>query len=131
MTQGSSAQALTQSADQIEEGPITPSIEEVEANLVALAGASNLPAYTRTRNVRQQFQHAFELIGGIPRLAHWAHSNPDKFYQLYSKLIPAQVTGLDGGAIKVELSWLNSRDTSGRSPPQTFDVTPEPENPNG
>ncbi|MFI5224007.1 MAG: hypothetical protein ACHQX3_07185 [Nitrospirales bacterium] len=115
---------LTASAEQIEEGPITPSIEEVEANLVALASASSLPAYTRTKNVRQQFQHAFELIGGIPRLAHWAHSNPDKFYQLYSKLIPTQVTGEGGGAIKIELSWLNQRDTSGRSPPAIIDIEP-------
>jgi hypothetical protein len=113
---------LTESAQDIEQGPITPSIAEVEENLVALASASKLPEYTRTRNVRLQFQHAFELIGGIPRLAHWAHQNPDKFFQLYSKLIPAQVTGADGGAIKIELGWLNTRDTSGRSLPQTLDA---------
>ena len=106
----------------VDAGPITPSIEEVEANLATLASASTLPAYTKTRNVRQQFQHAFELIGGIPRLAHWAHENPDKFYSLYSKLIPARVEGGDGGAIKIQLSWLNARDTSGRSPGQIIDV---------
>jgi len=109
---------------EVDEGPITPGIYEVEDNLAELAKAPRLPAYTKTRNVRLQFQHAFELIGGIPRLAHWAHANPDKFYQLYSKLIPAQVTGLDGGAIKVELSWLNTRDTSGKSPSQVIDVEP-------
>jgi hypothetical protein len=97
----------------------------VEEVLNVLATSPKLPAYTRSRNVREQFQFAFELIGGIPRLAHWAHANPDKFYQLYSKLIPAQVTGVDGGAIKVELSWLNTRDTSGRqSPSQVIDVIP-------
>jgi len=105
--------------------PPTPCMGAVEENLNALAVSPKLPAYTRTRNVREQFQHAFELIGGIPRLAHWAHCNPDKFFSLYSKLIPAQVTGADGGALQVQLSWLNSRDTSGRSPPQTIDVTPE------
>jgi hypothetical protein len=115
-------EALTSDAEDV--GPITPSIMEVEENLKQLATAPRLPDYVKTRNVRQQFQHAFELIGGIPRLAHWAHTNPDKFYQLYSKLIPAQVTGLDGGAIKVELSWLNTRDTSGRSPPSIIDVEP-------
>lgn len=108
------------------DGPITPTMYEVEANLAELATASRLPAYTKTRNVRLQFQHAFELIGGIPRLAHWAHANPDKFFQLYSKLIPAQVTGLDGGAIKVELSWLNTRDTSGKSPGKIIDVEAQP-----
>ena len=99
----------------------------VEENLAALAETAKLPSYVRTRNVREQFQYAFELIGGIPRLAHWAHANPDKFFSLYSKLIPAQITGEGGGAIKVELSWLNARDTSGRSPPQIIDVSPKPE----
>jgi len=111
-------------AEEIDAGPITPSIAEVENNLNTLALATRLPDYTRTRNVRAQFQHAFELIGGIPRLAHWAHANPDKFYQLYSKLIPAQVTGADGGALKIELSWLNTRDTTGRSPSAVIDVDP-------
>jgi hypothetical protein len=109
---------------EVEGGPITPAMSEVEDNLNALACTPQLPAYTRTRNVRAQFQHAFELIGGIPRLAFWAHANPDKFFALYSKLIPAQVTGADGGAIKIELSWLNTRDTSGRSPPRVIDVDP-------
>ena len=119
--------SLTASADEIDEGPITPTLAEVEANLAALANAPRLPAYTRTRNVRLQFQHAFEIIGGIPRLATWAHQNPDKFYSIYSKLIPARVEGGDGGPIRVELSWLNERDTSGRgrSPPQVIDVDPE------
>ena len=108
-----------------EEGPVTPPMHMVEEVLNALATTPRLPSYTKSRNVREQFQFAFELIGGIPRLAHWAHANPDKFYQLYSKLIPAQVTGADGGAIKVELSWLNARDTSGRqSPGQIIDVIP-------
>jgi hypothetical protein len=116
---------ITEAAERVDSSPITPSLNLVEESLNALATAPKLPAYTKTRNVREQFQHAFELIGGIPRLAHWAHQNPDKFFPLYSKLIPAQVTGVDGGAIKIELSWLNSRDTSGRSPPQTIDVIPE------
>lgn len=116
--------AMLPTAEQMDEGPITPNLLEVEENLNALATAPKLPSYCKTRNVREQFQHAFELIGGIPRLAHWAHQNPDKFFNLYSKLIPAQVTGADGGAIKVELSWLNARDTSGRSPPQIIDVQP-------
>jgi hypothetical protein len=113
--------------EQDESLPITPSINEVEGSLNALASAPKLPAYVKTRNVREQFQHAFEMIGGIPRLALWAHTNPDKFYMLYSKLIPAQVTGEGGGAIKVELSWINTRDTSGRSLPAVIDVNPSGE----
>jgi hypothetical protein len=112
----------------LDDGPDTTPISLVEENLNTLATSPRLPAYVRSRNVRQQFQFAFELIGGIPRLAHWAHANPDKFYQLYARLIPAQVTGGDGGAIKIELSWLNARDTSGQFPPQfpgqVIDVPP-------
>lgn len=108
----------------VDDVPITPPISEVEGSLAALAAAPKLPAYVKTRNVREQFQHAFEMIGGIPRLALWAHQNPDKFYTLYSKLIPAQVTGEGGGAIKVELSWLNARDTTGRSPNSVIDIEP-------
>lgn len=119
------SELTTVDAGQIDDAPITPSIAEVEANLETLATASQLPSYTKTRNVRLQFQHAFELIGGIPRLAHWAHQHPTQFFQLYSKLIPAQVTGADGGALKIELSWLNTRDTSGRSAPAVIDVTPK------
>jgi hypothetical protein len=122
--QGHNLQAITDSAG-VDDGPITPTIQEVEDNLAQLATTSQLPTYCRTRSVRLQFQHAFELIGGIPRLAMWAHQNPDKFFALYSKLIPAQVTGPDGGALKIELSWLNTRDTSGRSPPSVIDVEPD------
>jgi hypothetical protein len=125
--------SLTSDAD--DDGPITPTIAEVEANLEQLASTAILPAYTKTRNVRLQFQHAFELIGGIPRLAHWAHQHPTQFYQLYSKLIPAQVTGADGGPLRIELSWLNTRDTSGRtfdqSEPKVIDLDPKKSNGQG
>jgi hypothetical protein len=104
----------------------TPSLEAVEENLNTLASTPKLPSYVKTRNVRDQFQFAFELIGGIPRLAHWAHQNPDKFFALYSKLIPTQVSGTDGGPVRVQLSWLNARDTTGRSASQIIDVNPVP-----
>jgi hypothetical protein len=109
---------------QTDESHLSPPLHAVEECLNAIAAAPKVPSFLRSRNVREQFIHAFELIGGIPRLAHWAHTNPDKFYNLYSKLIPAQVTGADGGAIKVELSWINGRDTSGRSPSTVIDVEP-------
>lgn len=124
MTQAAKPSHLVALDTDLDEGPITPSIQEVEENLASLAVSANLPAYTKTRNVRLQFQHAFELIGGIPRLAHWAHQHPTQFYQLYSKLIPAQVTGRDGGPIQIELSWLNERDTTGRSANAVIDVVP-------
>ncbi len=36
------------------------------------------------------FNDAFELMGGIPRLAIWAHEHPTEFYKLYSRLLPSQ-----------------------------------------
>jgi len=35
------------------------------------------------------FQEAFELVGGIPRLAMYAHNNYGEFLKIYGKLIPA------------------------------------------
>ncbi len=45
------------------------------------------------------FQEAFELIGGVPRLAHWADQSPSAFYKLYARLLPTQANaqiGVDG-----------------------------------
>ena len=41
------------------------------------------------RRVIAAFDEAFELIGGVPRLAIWAHDNPTEFYRHYAKLMPA------------------------------------------
>lgn len=35
------------------------------------------------------FARAFEMIGGVQRMALWANAHPDKFYPLYSKLLPS------------------------------------------
>lgn len=41
------------------------------------------------RRVLEALDEAFELIGGVPRLAIWAHNNTTEFYKIYSKTIPA------------------------------------------
>lgn len=41
------------------------------------------------RRVLEAIDEAFQLIGGVPRLAHWAHVNPTEFYKLWGKTIPA------------------------------------------
>jgi hypothetical protein len=46
------------------------------------------PNFSR-KEVVQAFQTAFELIGGVPRLALWGHENPNEFYKLYGKLLPS------------------------------------------
>lgn len=40
-------------------------------------------------DVVNAFQNAFEMIGGVPRMALWANQNPDKFYPLYARLMPS------------------------------------------
>lgn len=35
------------------------------------------------------FNTAFEMIGGVPRLAVWGDANPGDFYKLYAKLLPS------------------------------------------
>lgn len=41
------------------------------------------------RRVLEAIDEAFELIGGVPRLAMWGHVNPTEFYKLWGKTIPA------------------------------------------
>lgn len=44
------------------------------------------------RKVIDSFHEAFDLIGGVPRLAFWAHENPTDFYKLYAKMLPSGST---------------------------------------
>lgn len=104
----------------VELTPQNPS--EVEKTLARLASLPVLPKEMRSRNARLQFQQAFELVGGIPRLATWANENYDKFIALYSKMIPTQISGEGGGPVKIQLEWLQGRDTTGKS--NIIDVTP-------
>ena len=48
------------------------------------------------KSVVTAFQSAFELIGGVPRLALWAHDHETDFYKLYSRLLPSQASSALG-----------------------------------
>lgn len=52
----------------------------------------------KRQEVVDAFRHSFELIGGVPRLAAWAHHNPTEFYKLYGKLLPSQSINEMGGS---------------------------------
>lgn len=43
----------------------------------------------------------FEMIGGVTRMTLWANANPDKFYALYSKLLPSTSIQIGDGATVV------------------------------
>ena len=67
------------------------------------------PHFTR-KDVVQAFQSAFELIGGVPRLALWANDNQSDFFKLYARLLPAQSSSALGEAnvLRIEMSIARS-----------------------
>lgn len=72
------------------------SVDEEEFDTVLTQVAQSPRAYSVPRRVsrkrlEQAFLSAFELIGGVSRLALWAHENPGQFYNLSTKLFPQKV----------------------------------------
>lgn len=53
-----------------------------------LQKARGIPREFNRKTVARAFHDAFELIGGVPRLAVWAHQNETEFYKLYARLMP-------------------------------------------
>ena len=64
--------------------------------------------FTR-KDVVQAFTNAFELIGGTPRLALWAHANETDFYKLYSRLLPSQASQALGEANEIVIKHVLPR----------------------
>lgn len=86
--------------------PVMCSPEFQHLMQVGLMG-SRLPQTLRSKRAAAAFQQAFDLIGGVPRLALWADQNPDKFYSLYSKLIPTSIEAKTQSKLDITLSWLS------------------------
>lgn len=76
-----------------DEVPYSPTAERLRP-LGGLASSGNgvsrvsVPRDVSRKAIVQAFQDAFELIGGVPRLAHWADEHPSDFYKLYARLLP-------------------------------------------
>jgi len=77
---------------------------------MAKPGAS---ATALTKDAKAMIQMAFEDLGGLQRLVEWANNpaNISQFYtQLWSKIIPkdikSEVTGAEGGPVKMSISWM-------------------------
>lgn len=66
-----------------------------------------LPPALRDARAAKAFQQAFDMIGGVPRLALWADQNPTKFYTLYSKLVPATAEILEKKDINITINWAS------------------------
>ena len=63
------------------------------------------PSFSR-KDVVQSFQSAFELIGGVPRLALWANEHETEFFKLYSRLLPSQASSALGesNVMRIEMA---------------------------
>jgi len=85
---------------------------------------SRLPKPLKGQKAADAFQTAFDLIGGIPRLALWADKNPTQFFSLYSKLIPSTVKASVDATIKIDAPWMSPNRLSYMDSPQVIDVTP-------
>lgn len=83
----------------------------------------SLPPVLRDSRAARAFQQAFEMIGGVPRLALWADQNPTKFYALYSKLVPATAEVHEKRDITVTINWASPERLSYQQQP-VEDVTP-------
>lgn len=87
---------------------------DMQALLARGMHSSKLPKQLRTAKAAEAFQQVFEIIGGVPRLALWADKNPDKFYQLYGRMIPqtiAPVLPEDGGKKSKldDMPWVSAQ----------------------
>lgn len=62
-----------------------------------------------TRTAKEAIALAAEGLGGADRLIAWAKEDPANerafWASIYPKLIPVQLTGEDGGAIKTNNVW--------------------------
>lgn len=63
--------------------------ENMHRQLVKIANSQRpyrMPRGASKAEVKQAFNTAFELIGGVPRLAVWANDHPKEFYSIFAKL---------------------------------------------
>lgn len=91
---------------EISGGPVQLSAELAHLLERGLIGES-LPAVLKTSKAAQAFEQAFDLIGGVPRLALWADQNPSKFYTIFSKLIPSTTAINEKKDINVTITWAS------------------------
>ena len=80
--------------DAEEDSPLIINDWEETLNGIANADTKSISIprspYLKKERVLNAFHDAFELTGGIPRLALWADANPTEFYRLYAKMLPRQ-----------------------------------------
>ncbi len=70
----------------------TEELRQMGETLSALSENSRqnvvIPRVLGRKRVTQAFMEAFEVVGGVNRLAYWAHENYGEFIKLHAKLLP-------------------------------------------
>lgn len=94
---------------------------ETQLNDIAHAPKKVLKFNRASKVTRQDvvnaFTNAFQMIGGVDRLAVWADANPGEFFKIFGKLLPPSNTDLlDGNREFVVRHIL---------PPPVMDTTPK------
>jgi hypothetical protein len=56
-----------------------------------------------TKSLRDDILEAYQRVGGIEYLEMLAKLDPRTFSNILVKILPTQVTGADGGAVKIEV----------------------------
>lgn len=71
-----------------------------ERDLTTLTNVKKLPRMSKAadglnrQDVVSAFHRAFEMIGGVSRMALWASQNEDEFYRLYARLLPSATVNI-------------------------------------
>jgi len=78
-----------------------------DKRLANLTGGSRkgIPNKT-TVAVKQALIEAFEQMGGVARLAEFAKVEPGEFYKLWVKILPQEISGVDGAPLTVQIVRL-------------------------
>lgn len=90
-------------------------VSDWDEDMQALANQStkrlSVPRNTSVNRAQvvSAFTNAFELIGGVPRLALWAHTHPTDFYKLYSRLLPSQASSALGESTDIVIKHVLPR----------------------
>lgn len=69
---------------------------------LAARTTARIPQIYSRKKVEQGFLEAFEMIGGVSRLALWANDHPTEFYNLLSRLFPKEIEKKVQGTVVVQ-----------------------------
>lgn len=62
-----------------------------------------------TADIKSAILGAFQARGGQKYLERVAEDDPKTFCALLGKVLPTQISGVDGEAVKLTVTWANSK----------------------